>query len=53
MEGVELVLGWGKVLFEALRLVLINKGMDNSTVAYMLADCLAPPLREMVFPRDL
>lgn len=55
MEPLELGFGKGKVLEQALRILLKSKGMkdDDATVAVMLADCLAPPLKEIKFPRDL
>ena len=54
-EPLELVFGWGKVAEELIRLRLKKKGFesDNATVAAMLADCMAPPLHEFKFPRDL
>jgi hypothetical protein len=54
-EPLELVFGWGKVAEELIRLRLKKKGHDaeNATAAAMLADCIAPPLREFKFPRDL
>lgn len=51
MEDLELVFGWGKVALEALRIMLKKSG--DSYAKQMIADCLAPPLREMKFPRDL
>lgn len=51
MEDLELVFGWGKVALEALRIILKKSG--DSYAKQMIADCLAPPLREMKFPRDL
>lgn len=55
MQSLELVFGKGKVIEEAIRLSLKKKGhdSDNATVAAMLADCFAPPLKEFQFPRDL
>jgi hypothetical protein len=43
----------GKELEQALRLLLIKRGFNETSVASLLADCLAPPLREIEFPRDL
>jgi hypothetical protein len=55
MQPIELAFGEGKVIEQAIRLALKKKGKqaDNATIAAMVADCLAPPLREFQFPRDL
>mmetsp|Transcript_32495 Transcript_32495/g.54360 ORF Transcript_32495/g.54360 Transcript_32495/m.54360 type:complete len:919 (+) Transcript_32495:62-2818(+) len=65
-EPLELAFGWGKAVEQMLRLKLkqtdafshmtAGREMDerlDSTIASMLGDCLAPPLREFEFPRDL
>ncbi|CAE7457216.1 unnamed protein product, partial [Symbiodinium microadriaticum] len=55
MEPLELVVGWGKALEQAIRLALKAKGKESNetTVAAQIADCFAPPLMEFRFPRDL
>lgn len=55
MEPLELAIGWGKAVEQVLRIALKKKGKeaDDATLAALLADCLAPPLHGMVFPRDL
>jgi hypothetical protein len=55
MEPLELAFGWGKALEQALRLILKKKGMteNDALLAELMADCFAPPLREITFPRDL
>jgi hypothetical protein len=53
MEPVELVLGWGKAAEQALRLMLLKKGYNETVVTNLVADCFAPPLKEIQFPRDL
>ncbi len=55
MEPLELAFGWGKALEQALRVILKKKGRndDDAVLAELMADCLAPPLREITFPRDL
>lgn len=55
IEPIELVFGWGKLVEETLRLMLKKRGIEaNETmISDMLADCLAPPLHEFKFPRDL
>jgi hypothetical protein len=54
-QPIELVVGKGKLVEQAIRLSLKKKGKDanETTVAELIADCLAPPLREFQFPRDL
>ena len=56
-EPLELAFGWGKALEQALRLLLETRGLPDSdidpAVVTMMAECLAPPLREFKFPRDL
>jgi hypothetical protein len=55
MEPLELAFGWGKAVEQGLRLALKAKGRqaNETTIAAMVADCLAPPIREFKFPRDL
>lgn len=56
-EPLELAFGWGKLLEQVLRVVLKKKGLPDSdidpAVVSMMADCLAPPVKEFKFPRDL
>lgn len=57
-EPLELAFGYGKAIEEAMRLKLKQLGYDDedslgSLLAAMFADCLAPPLHEYKFPRDL
>ena len=56
-EPLELAFGWGKLLEQVLRAALKRKGLPDSdidpAVISMMADCLAPPVREFKFPRDL
>lgn len=55
MEPLELAFGWGKAVEEALRLILKKQGhaSNGTSASDLLADCLAPPLREYKFPMDL
>ena len=55
IEPIELVVGWGKLAEEAIRLALKKRGIESNEtlISDMLADCLAPPLREYKLPRDL
>lgn len=55
-EPMELIVGYGKIVEEIIRIILKKRGMDNignATMELMLADCFAPPLREIRLPRDL
>lgn len=56
-EPLELAFGWGKALEQVLRVLLKKKGLPDSdldpAVVSMMADCLAPPVHEFKFPRDL
>ena len=53
----ELAFGYGKALEQALRILLKNKGLPDKdidpAVVSMMAECVAPPLREIKLPRDL
>jgi len=53
-EPIELSFGWMKVVEQMIRLKMKKDTKNDTTSATsLLADCLAPPLREFKFPRDL
>lgn len=53
-QPIELSLGWMKVVEQMIRLKMKKDAKNDTTSATsLLADCLAPPLREFKFPRDL
>ena len=54
-EPIELAFGWGKELEQVLKFMLKKRGMDSNhtLITDLIADCLAPPLKAIVLPRDL
>mmetsp|Transcript_23430 Transcript_23430/g.34391 ORF Transcript_23430/g.34391 Transcript_23430/m.34391 type:complete len:824 (-) Transcript_23430:274-2745(-) len=48
MEPLELAFGWGKAVEEVIRIALEKAGVPDT-----FTTCLAPPLHEYKFPRDL
>jgi len=50
MDPTEVAFGWGKYLLQVIRVAL---GVVSPVHADSLTNCLAPPLEEYEFPRDL
>lgn len=51
IDAAEVPFGWGKFVSQAFRVWMENN--PDYPNASLLTDCLAPPLKEYEFPRDL
>jgi hypothetical protein len=53
MDASEVVVGWGKKALEILRYLINTYSPFSTGYPLEIVNCIAPPAREYVFPRDL
>lgn len=53
IDVTETAVGWGKYIFELLRKFINNYSPFARGYPLELINCIAPPTKEYIFPRDL